>query len=166
MPYTPTVWQDNVTLVDAAKMNKIETGLAVAPGTELAYNEFTAAVAVSATTEATATTVVTASAVSFDGSTAAWVEFYCPYLDAGAAANNIILVLFQDGVAIGRLGVSTGNGASQPTLAHSSRRRLTPAAGSRTYSVRAQVNAGTGSVGAGAGGAGAYLPGYILITRV
>lgn len=131
------------------------------PGYEYAYTEFTSAVSITATTEGTANTVVTASAVTFDGSTVVLIEFSAPSVKAGTG--NIIMCLFEDGTAIGNIGFNDNAGKFVPMRLG---RRRTPANGSRTYSVRAFVDAGTGSVTGGAGGAGANVPGWIRITKV
>ena len=55
------------------------------PALELAYTEYTANVTISATVEASATTIVTASSLDLDGQ-AILVEFYCPRLDVADTA--------------------------------------------------------------------------------
>lgn len=135
------------------------------PGTELNYTEFTAPVAISAVTEGTANTVVTAAAVTFDGVSSAMIEFFAPYIDNSASTRVITVALFEDGVSIGEIAVVYGS-ASQTIAPVRAARRRTPASGSRTYSVRAYMNASTGVVTAGVGGSAAYVPGYIRITKV
>lgn len=136
------------------------------PGYEYAYNEFTGNVSVTATTEGAANTIVTASAVTFDGSTTVMIEFFSPLADTGLSTAAITLVLFEDGVAVGQIAVEYGSGGAELQAPIRVARRRTPASGSRTYSVRAFMNVGTGSVHAGAGGAGVAVPGYIRITKV
>lgn len=150
--------------------SKLATGMTGPPGTELSYVEFTSAVSVTATTEATANTVVTAAALTFDGATPALVEFFSPDVapDNAAAGRRIIFALYDGSSSIGFLGTGpysqvVGNPADVPVRVA---RRLTPAAATKTYSVRAFVSAGTATVSAGAGGAGVALPGYIRITKV
>ncbi len=43
-------------------------------------------------------------------------------------------------------------------------RHFTPTAGSHTYSIRAAVSNGTGTVDANVGGSGSQMPGFIRIT--
>jgi hypothetical protein len=131
---------------------------------ELGYTEFTADVTISATSEAAATTVVTASAITFDGSTTAIIEFFSPAVDPSGVAGTIDLFLFQDGSSIGRLSKTRAGdtGAGGPVFAA---RRLTPASGSRTYSVRGMRTVSNGNVRAGAGGSGNFMPGYIRIKK-
>lgn len=136
-------------------------------GSTLAYVEKTSNTSVTATTEGTADTVVTATAITFDGATVAMIEFYAPLVDnpAGGASRSQTLVLYEDGASIGQIGqvLNTATAVNQ-TPVHVVRRR-TPAAGSRTYSIRAYVSAGTGTVYGGAGGSGAIMPAFILVVK-
>jgi hypothetical protein len=138
------------------------------PGYELDYVEITSPVSVTATTEGTANTCVTGSAVTYDGSTVVMIEVYTPNLrtDTTTAVRNIAVALYDGSSSIGFLGFMEDNGVDGPANATLMRRRLTPSAASHTYSARAWVNAGTGTFGAGAGGSGAYMPAYIRITKV
>jgi hypothetical protein len=141
----------------------LPTGMAI----EVDYVEFTAGGSITATSEGSADTVVTAGAVTFDGSTEAIIEFSAPNArpDTGAASRTLNVWLFEDGSSIGQLGLlasPAAGGANAPLLL---RRLLTPASGSRTYSIRATVNVGTGVITAGAGGAGNQVPGYIRVSK-
>jgi len=161
--YTPQTWTDGVSSASAARMGVIETGVQGAWARELAYNQITSNVSCTATTEATANTIVTASAVTFDGSTAAVIEFFCPNFDASDSPT--FSLFLYDGTSIGFLmqrSVTAGT-AMGPIYVS---RRLTPSAASHTYSIRGDVSSGSGvSVKAGAGGAGSVVPAFIRITR-
>lgn len=136
---------------------------------ELDYVQITSNVSPTATTEGTANTVVTASAVSFDGATPVLIEFFSPRARPDDAANGreLHFWLYQDGSSIGRIGqVVAGQGGGPATMPIKLERRMTPASGSRTYSIRASVNAGTGVIVAGAGGSGADMPAFIRISEV
>lgn len=137
------------------------------PGFEFSYDEVTGNVATAATTEATATTLKTATAVTFDGSTVVEIEFSCPILTvaANAAGNACILVLYEDGVSIGKLGALTTNATTQFEAPVKLSRRRTPASGARTYSIRAYHTNAACTFNFGAGGVGAVMPGYIKIKR-
>jgi len=154
---------DEYVLARAGATNKIDAsdladGLRTlspaAGGVELAYNEFTSNVSVTATSEATANTVVTASAITADGSTPIVIEFYAPSVDA-----NVAIVLYDGSSTVG--GVLAFNGAQVPIYVP---KRLTPASGSHTYSIRAYKPSGSPSVQAGTGGSGNNMPGFIRIT--
>jgi len=166
MAWTIPVTQPTGVLITAAIWNaQVADNAAYLKANELAYNEFTASVSITATTEATANTVVTASAVTFDGSTVVLIEAYAPGVSMSAANVSVTSILFQDGVAIGEIAHHYGPTATFVKELNG-KRRLTPAAGARTYSVRSYVNAGTGTITVGAGGAGASVPGFIRITKV
>lgn len=155
---------------DDAGVETVVTGGAGAGAvpTELDYTEFTATVTPTATTEATANTVVTAGAETLDGSTKILIEFFCPNAraDVGAAGRDMKFWLYDGASSIGQIALvssasTTGNRAPIRVA-----RRLTPSAASHTYSIRASVSAGTGQVNAGAGGAGNEVPGFIRITTI
>lgn len=138
----------------------------VGVGAEQAYNEFTANSGTgAATTEGTAATVVTATAFTADGASAYLIHAYIPYAEDWGS-NNIIFVLYLDGVSVGKWGEYKGTGYDRRPV-HLSRRTI-PASGSRTYSLRAyNVAAANNAVfAAGAGGSGNYMPGFIRITKV
>ena len=135
-------------------------------GAELSYNEITGNVTVSATTEATATTIVTASAITFDGSTVALIEFWTPSFSIPASANGTI-VLYQDGSSLGFLHSTTATASGAIDQEITCMRRITPASGSRTYSIRGYRATSNCTIQAGAGsGSAVYNPAYIRITKV
>lgn len=135
------------------------------PGTELAYAEVTSQVSTTQTSEASATEIVSAGAVTFDG-TAVMIEFYVPYTDVQNTANAFaVFCLFDSTTSQGRMGI-----VRQPTTAELYvpvllRRKVTPSAGSHTYSIRFITSSGTSTVEPGAGGSGNLMPGYIRITK-
>lgn len=137
------------------------------PGYEFDYVESTTTTNLTATTEDTANTIVTGSAVAYDGSTAVLIEFFAPQVQVPAAAtNNYAQLYLYDGAAsIGNLGVvffpNSGAGRAPVRLT----RRLTPSAASHTYSIRGAVASGTGAVVGGAGGHAAGMPAFIRITK-
>jgi hypothetical protein len=152
------VWNGSTFVRNSSALN------VMLPGTELAYNEGTGTVLVTATTEATANTVLGASAVTFDGATAVLIEGWFEGYDAGDAPG-FSLYLYDGASSIGVLYVRAMTaGASMGSV--SVKRRLTPSAASHTYSIRGTVSAGAGAtVRMGVGGAGVALPGFIRITK-
>jgi hypothetical protein len=133
---------------------------------EYAYAQTTAPKTVAATVETSADLVVAAPAISFDGTTPVIVETYTPGVVPPAVAGAVLyLLLYQDGVSIGRLGAVLNNAAGTLLVPVLSRRRFTPTAGSHTLSFAAIVSGSTGNVQAGAGGVGNYMPAYIRILR-
>jgi hypothetical protein len=133
---------------------------------ELGYAEFTGQIDCTATVEASADTVVTSPAVSVDGVTPIIVEFFCETFTASLTTFDGILCLFEDGASIGRIFQGRTIIALAGTASIFSSRRLTPANGVHTYSVRGLVSsAGTFSVFGGTGGSGNRVPGYIRVVR-
>ncbi len=90
--------------------------------------------------DAAPATVATGPAFTFDGTTEYIFEFNVP--SAGRGTNNLSLWLFEDGVSLGRMGFHSTSGASPLNM----RVAKTPTAGSKVYTVRASVDAGTGSL--------------------
>ena len=133
-------------------------------GTELAYTQFTSSVTINNGTEAGANTIVTASAITADGSTPIYVEFFAP-LVRNTNISAVTVYLFEDGTSLGPWAAADITAANSGYPIYCGLRRV-PAAGSRTYSVRANRGAGTGTVYGGAGGTGVTQPGFIRICEV
>lgn len=142
---------------------------AVPAGYEFNVASVTADVTISATAEASSTTIVTSGAVSYDGATTVIIEFFCPRLLTGTGATAAIVFSLWDGSSqVSRFGV-----IQAPNIASASvitpvflRMRVTPSAASHTYSVRGfrTVGDGTAFAGPGTGGAGINPP--ILLRQV
>lgn len=134
---------------------------------ELAYVQFVANVTVTSTTATSPDDVVSAGAVTYDGLTRVCIEFYCPTIST-ATQSSCILQLYEDSTRLGIIGqggiedTSNANDLGATLV----RKFMTPASGSKTYSIKAYKTAGTSIVVAGDGAAGNYQPGYIRITSV
>jgi hypothetical protein len=142
----------------------LPTTLPPVAGGELAYAEKTTNTTVTGTSAATGQTIVTAPPITLDGATPIIVEFFTPIV-VTPGANVATLFNFFDGAT--DLGYATqamaaGSVVNFPLMA---RRKLTPSAGDHTYSVRAWVPSGTGTVYGGVGGQGNWFPSYIRISR-
>lgn len=125
-------------------------------GQELAYVEST-------TTYAPATGVLTQTIVtpslSFDGSTAVWVEYESPHV---VVVPNVTYTLTVDGTEQGHLTDMTGSFNAPLRLA----RRFTPPSGSHTIGVSIIGSAGgTVTDNAGVGGVGNAFPRILRVTR-
>jgi hypothetical protein len=142
------------------------------PGHEFDYVQVTSGnVSITATTEGSANTIVTANAVAYDGSTVIMLEFFCPFAASPAGNINIIVVLYDDtgggAASIGRWGQQTGSdGTNIQRVPFRLTRRITPSNATHTYSVRAYVDSGTGTINNGAGGSGNYMPLFLRQTKV
>jgi hypothetical protein len=139
------------------------------PGYQFDRVDYTAAVTITATSDATANTVVTANAVSYDGSTEIWIEFYAPYLQSGTTAGNNLVIQINEGSTIlgyiqaCRVPASVSGGMD---IGGFGRLRRTPSNASHTYSIRAWNASGSSAV-VGAGAAGSdYVAGYIRQIKV
>lgn len=135
----------------------------------LSYVERTSSLGITATTEATAQVVVTAASVTFDGTSHYILEFFFSnFKNATANANEVVLLFHDDtaGAGIGQFQDANVGAALDAFGGGTFRRRLVPAAGARTYSVRGFVNNANGvNLVAGAGGAGTILPAYIRVVK-
>lgn len=142
------------------------------PGYEFAYVEITSAVTINvASPEASAVSVISAGAVTFDGSTRVKIEAWFPYVETPQTdADPISLLLFDGATSLGYVGrtyvdMSTATAAdivNGPTYIS---RFLTPSNASHTYSIRGLQASGSGTVQAGPGAAGNWNPGWIRITK-
>ena len=138
----------------------------VYPGTELGYDQITANVTISATSETAGTLVMTCAAHTFDG-TLVLFEFFTPYLYVNNT-NTLILNLFEGSTNLGRIvnkvtNTGSGGGNADALLAHF---RFTPTSGSHTYKITGFVNGNSGIVGAGAGGTAVLVPAFCRFTKV
>jgi hypothetical protein len=163
------VWNGSAWVYSKITDSMLETTLADGPpGQQIDYVELTSTdVAITATTEATANTVVTANSTTFDGTTAVWIETFLVIVrpDNAASNRNIVFSLYDGASSIGLIGQITDPAAATIDVSFSAGRRLTPSAAAHTYSIRAHVNAGTGHVFSGVGGVGAFVPSYIRIKK-
>lgn len=135
------------------------------PGYEFDYVEKTSNSSITATSAATANTLVTGAAITYDGSTIIKVEFYANSMNN--PANVVLRVILVDGsTVVGELAALFG--AASIYVPCNGSVRFTPTNASHTYSVRAWVDAsGTGNIIAGAGGTGTSpYPMYMRITKV
>ncbi len=156
-----------------AGMVAVGTGTATAteqwpPGHEFDYVGSSGTSSITATSEATATTIITANAVTYDGSTVIMIEFFCPEIIPASSDNAFVRIVLYDGSSsIGYFGI-----VFNPKVVSSGRwpvhlmRRLTPSAAAHTYSVRGYVNTGTGEANGSSGGTAAYVPVFIRQYKV
>lgn len=134
------------------------------------YDQITAGVNITSTAEATPTTIITSSAITFDGNPV-MAEFYAPFVlcDTGAANDQVQILLFEGTTELGRLAQIRSLNATFAYVApvHVAT-RFTPSAGSHTYKICAYATSTTGTpaVGAGAGGTGTVFPAYLRFFSV
>lgn len=136
------------------------------PTSELDYAPRTTSMSVTATSQLTAQTVVTGHPLEWDGETTALVEFSVPYCgpDAGAVGRSMLFWLYDGNSSVAALGAVTTPAAKMDRKPVHLSTRITPSAGTHTYSVRASVSAGVGTIDAGPGNPGTYVPAYLRVT--
>ena len=146
-------------------------GGGAAAGAELLYAEKTSDTNVTATTSATANTILDMGSHTFDG-TACILDIEGTGVTLPTTAGIALRLLLTDGGASGtRLGalaiIQTPSGGSAMRVPISRRYRFTPSAGSHDYVITAMLSSsGTGVVLAGAGGTGTEnLPFSARITK-
>lgn len=157
-------------VTDAKLVQSSGTLANMPPGRELLYTQFTSPVSITSTSSAAADVIVTASAFTFDGATVALIEFYSPAVQApNSSAPHMYISLYEDGTHKGVLGDVTNSTATTYSFPMLGIARFVPASGSRTYSVRGYMSAGstTQQVGAGAfgSGSGTLSPGFIRVVK-
>jgi len=143
------------------------TVLTTGKDAEVAYAEITANASITATTEGTANTVVTAPAIIADGTSAYVIQFYARGIIADTALDRTLdVLLYQDGASIGFMQhASTLVAGKANEFPGQGWRRIVPTIGSHTYSIRAFVSAGTGTIVASTGVIGGTEPAFIRITK-
>jgi hypothetical protein len=135
------------------------------PGYEYAHAAQSANVTVNNVAEASANQIVSAGALTFDGLTTILIHFYCPALVTGGALTGGVN-LWDGSTDLGRLFDGTLVSTVATNYPVSLFRRLTPTAGTHTYSARIWTTTASNFIAlAGVGGSGTALPGFIRITR-
>ena len=135
-------------------------------GAQLDYAQITASVTgVTASTEATAVTLVSGNSVTYDGSKIK-VEVYVPAVAAASSLWYYRVLLLRDTTVIGyAAGKSVGGDAANGFEFYAAAFD-TPAAGAHTYKASAYVQATTNfSFLAGAGGSGNLLPAFLRVSK-
>ena len=138
------------------------------PGYEFGYDAITSNVNITGTTEGAATTVITCAAHTFDGA-AVWATFRGLFrTDTNAAGDQFNIGLFETGSIIARFGSVDAPSTSLFIVTLTMQLRITPTAGSHTYTVQAWVPSTTGTpqILAGAGGTGVNSPASVSFTKV
>lgn len=134
-------------------------------GTELDYAERTSDLTVTATSDATADTVVSGNAVTYDGSTRICIEVYVSACEI-STNQGVLLNIYDGSTDLGRVcNVAPKASTGSAVNAAYGRLFLTPSSGSHTFHLKAWKTAGTATLYASAGGAASYLPAFIRITE-
>lgn len=135
-----------------------QTSGSVGSTNQLDYAQITANVAISATTEATANTVITGNSVVYDGSRVQ-IVFSVGHQGTNAAS----YVILRDSTVLGTFGDKAATSGATTQVYGSV--FDTPPAGAHTYSLKAYAAAAGDTVWAGPGGSGQQVPGYLRVTK-
>jgi hypothetical protein len=134
-------------------------------GAELQYTEITTGVTITATSNATPDVCITGAALTFDGATSIMVEVFSYSLSTPAQQGGEVSLYVWDGATnLGRVVRQGGGGTATNIACVCFRMRVTPTAGSHTFSVRGTVNVSSGFFSAGS--APGQSPAYLRVTRV
>ena len=152
----------------------VATGTATAteqwpPGHQFDYVEFTSAVNVTSTTEATPTTVVSGTSQAYAAGDY-WVEFFSHDVSPNPTAGAYLILSLWDGATeLGNIAIiqdPTGASAVSPHFPVVAKRKVTLTAATHQLIINGHTSGGQpGIVQAGAGGVATRLPGYILVTQ-
>jgi hypothetical protein len=172
MPINPPVTQSEVStstwgIPVTNEVNRLTTLTAASLPLELAYAQITAQVPLTAGSPGAANMIISTAAVTYDGSPII-VEFYTPIGQTPAVAGSQIGVnLWDNSTDKGFMFTLNAIGAAAFYSPICAKRRITPSAGSHTYSVRGWVYPGgnTGYMMAGLGNIDQYAPAYLRITK-
>lgn len=138
----------------------------VPPGTKLDAASITAAVTITATSEAAAQTVVDGNSVTYDG-TEVRIEIFTPQiLNTGGATGPATAVILRDTTVVGQVPLTQGLGASAAGDSASAVVYDTPAAGAHTYKWHLfGGGTSTWSVKADVGGSGKMPAATLRVTK-
>ena len=139
------------------------------PASEIGYDQITATVNVTSTSDTAPTTIIAGSAHTFDGAPVI-AEFFSPVVvtPSLAAGNLTGITLFEGASSLAVLAEIITPAAANTKVPVLLRFRFTPSAGSHTYGIGAWATntTGTPAVVAGASGSGAFVPAYLRFTKV
>jgi hypothetical protein len=165
MPWTATTTRASGFLVTAAVWNNEHVNN-MQFLEEVNHTAFTSPVSITATTAATAQTVVSSGAITYEA-VPHMIEFYTPAAQPPSVSGaRITFELYDSSTDITSLGYVQVPAAAAMLVATTILFRVTPTAASHTYIVKAFTSTGTSTVHAGAGGANVLPAGFVRIVRV
>lgn len=156
-----------LTVADNAGADRVDVTVAsTASGSGfIAYDQITASVTVTSSTEATPTTIITCAAHTFDGNPVLLTfSTQGVFVGSSASGDGVLIGLFESTTEIDRISTLQVPVAGSFQVALTGQIRFTPTAGSHTYTIAAW-NLGTPNlvlVVAGAGGAAVNRPAFAL----
>jgi hypothetical protein len=123
--------------------------------------QITSTVRVDNTSEAGPDTIISGTAVQYDGKPI-MIYVNVPKLVFDGSGRNLTINLWEDGVDKGRV-ASASSGVSELSEVFTMFHRFTPAPGGHTYSIRGWISAGWADFEVGVGGVGVERPGQLTI---
>jgi hypothetical protein len=133
------------------------------PGAELDYVQITSNVTVTATTSATAQSVIDGNPILFDGVLRIKIEFFSYSVGDTGAAQNLLITLWDGSTELGAIAQFDPTAAGQAIPVYAAI-LLTPAAGSHTYHIKAWKASGSPVIRANNGATGNGYPAWYRIT--
>lgn len=163
LPYPAAADPADVPLDMQELADRLET-LKVRSGAEMAYNQITVPVTGTATDPAATDLVIAGTTLTYDGGPVI-AEFSTPLVQHSVAGTFVWIALFDGSTMLGRMvgvhaPVAGGGGPAQ------GRMKVTPSAGSHTFSARVYSSAaGTATIWAHPGGVNVYVPAFLRIVQ-
>ena len=147
------------------KYGNVKKAASALVGQKLDYVERTTEASITATSQATANTVITGNSITLDGLSDIEIEFYIPDPGSPGTAQDLWIGVFDGATCLGAARLSASNGNIRAPISYK-RRLTTPSAGAHQYIAKAWTSSGTGSLGAGAGGpTNDKIPMYLLVKK-
>lgn len=162
----------NGTVLTADSTQSTGVGWSVPIGTIVDYVTLTTDVTISATSAATANTIVTGAGFTPNGTDTFKIEFVCPAIAVGATSGAALFILLYDNGSIissgagteGRIAQFNSQAAIAGVIPCKSEFVVVPSNAAHTYSIRGYRLTTNGSILGTNSGTGA--PGFIRITKI
>lgn len=136
------------------------------PGYEFTYTAVTSIVTVTVVAEASSVSIVSAGAVTYDGSTAVYIEWFLPEVFGPSTANaDVTLTLWEDATDLGQIAVVRSETTNRGVTSIHGRYKRTPTNASHNYTIKGFAGTSSGGAGGGTGGAGALAAGYCRVVK-
>ena len=130
----------------------------------LAYDQIVADVTISATTEGTANSVISGTAVEYDGRPVL-IQFFAPSWTTAVNNTALHIVLLDNGTVVGEIADDFSGGANANRQLDGFY-RVSPTPGAHKYQISAWgTNLSTTKIKANSGGSATFLPAFLRITR-
>lgn len=133
-------------------------------GEELAYNQVTSVINVTATAQSAPNLLIDGTTRNYDG-TPVIVEVNIGNVSAMSAGAQVYLSIWDGATDLGYVSGHYCSAGAQLTEPCHIKRRLTPTPGSHNFKLCGVATAGSGQIYAGAGGVATWTPMFVRVTR-